>query len=78
MAPGWGAVADAFLANFDGRGSGRRNDVGAACCVYVAGRPVVDIWAGTADAVTGRPWERDTLQLVFSTTKGATAVCAAS
>ena len=76
MAPGWGAVADAFLANFDGRGSGRRNDVGAACCVYVAGRPVVDIWAGTADAVTGRPWERDTLQLVFSTTKGATAVCA--
>jgi CubicO group peptidase (beta-lactamase class C family) len=79
--PGWGAVADAFLANFDpaksGSGaSGRTTDVGAACCVYSEGRPVVDVWAGVADPTARRPWDHDTLQLVFSTTKGATAVCA--
>ena len=76
VAPGWGPVADAFLANFEPDRRARRNDVGAACCVYAGGRPVVDVWAGTADPDSGRPWARDTLQLVFSTTKGATALCA--
>ncbi len=79
--PGWGAVADAFLANFDPAHSGsgasaRTSDVGAACCVYSDGRPVVDVWAGIADPATGRSWDHDTLALAFSTTKGATAVCA--
>ena len=69
--PGWGPVADAFVANFSDR-----HEVGAACCVYREGRPVVDIWAGTAHPVTGSGWRRDTLQLVFSTTKGASAICA--
>ena len=69
--PGFGGVAEALGANLE-----RRGDVGAACCVYVDGKPVVDIWAGFADAATGRPWQDDTLALVFSTTKGATAVCA--
>ena len=41
------------------------------------GQPVVDLWGGTADKVSGRPWERDTLQLHFSTTKGVAAICAA-
>ena len=54
----------------------RRGDVGAACCVYLDGKPVVDIWAGFADAASKRPWQDDTLALVFSTTKTATAVCA--
>lgn len=66
---GFGRVADAFGSNFD-----RRGDVGAACCLYVDGRSVVDIWAGVADRVTGRPWTDDTLQLVFSSTKGITAI----
>ncbi|MGZ4689366.1 MAG: serine hydrolase domain-containing protein [Acidimicrobiia bacterium] len=69
--PGWGGVADALRANLE-----RGHDLGAACCVYVDGRPVVDIWAGIADATTARPWQEDTLALVFSTTKGATAICA--
>lgn len=68
---GFGGVADALRANFD-----RRGDVGAACCVYVDGRPVVDIWSGIADVASGRRWAEDTLALVFSTTKGATAICA--
>jgi CubicO group peptidase (beta-lactamase class C family) len=69
--PGWGAVADAFAANF-----AERDEVGAACCLYRSGRPVVDIWAGLADRTAATPWTRDTLQLVFSATKGATAICA--
>jgi CubicO group peptidase (beta-lactamase class C family) len=31
---------------------------------------------GTADPQDARPWQRDTLQAVYSTTKGATAACA--
>lgn len=68
---GFGRVADAFAANFDDHG-----EVGAAFALYVGGRRAVDVWAGTADPATGAPWQEDTLQLVFSTTKGATAVCA--
>ncbi|MGC5342880.1 serine hydrolase domain-containing protein [Streptomyces sp. DT171] len=64
-------VREAFAANF-----ARREDIGAAVCVYQDGRPVVDLWAGVADPDTGRPWERDTLQLVYSATKGATAAAA--
>jgi CubicO group peptidase (beta-lactamase class C family) len=68
VAPGFEPVREAFLANFEHGG-----DVGAALCVYRDGRPVVDLWGGLADT---RPWQRDTMQLVFSATKAATAVCA--
>jgi CubicO group peptidase (beta-lactamase class C family) len=63
-------VRDAFAENFEQHG-----DVGAACCVYLEGRPVVDLWGGVADLDGGRPWREDTLQLVFSATKGLTASC---
>jgi CubicO group peptidase (beta-lactamase class C family) len=69
--PGYEPVADAFRANFTDRG-----EIGAAVCVYAGGRPVVDLWAGTADPETGRPWERDTLQLVYSAGKGVVATAA--
>ena len=68
---GFGPVKDVFEGNFAERG-----DLGAACAVYVAGRPVVDIWAGVADARTGRPWEEDTAAVIFSCSKGILAVCA--
>jgi CubicO group peptidase (beta-lactamase class C family) len=67
---GFEAVADAFAANFDDAG-----EVGAACCVYRGGQPVVELWGGVADVSSGRVWERDTPVLVFSLTKGVTAVC---
>lgn len=51
-------------------------EVGAAVAVIVGGRMVVDLWAGHADAALSRPWQRDTIVNVFSTTKGLTAVCA--
>ena len=49
------------------------SEVGAACCVYWNGEPVVDVWGGLADREAGRPWQRDTAALVFSSTKGVTA-----
>ena len=40
------------------------------------GESVVDLWGGWCDAERSRPWGRDTLANVFSTTKGMTALCA--
>ena len=70
IAPGWERVRDAFVANFTDR-----NEVGAAVCVYRDGVPVVDLWGGLADPVSGRPWTSDTIVLVYSMTKGVSAVC---
>ena len=70
-AEGFGAIADAFALNFD-----EADEVGASCCVYVGGESVADLWGGVADPATGRPYERDTLQLHFSTTKGVAAIFA--
>jgi CubicO group peptidase (beta-lactamase class C family) len=67
----FGAVRTAFQRNFDELG-----DVGAAVAVQVDGEPAVDLWAGVADPATGRAWDGDTAALVFSTTKGWTAICA--
>ena len=71
VARGYEAVREAFTGNFD-----RHGEVGAAFSLYVRGEKVVDLWGGLADKTTGRPWAEDTLQLVYSTTKGATAICA--
>ena len=64
-------VKEAFAQNFADYG-----EVGAAVSVMVDGRSVVDLWAGHADAALTRPWQRDTIANVFSTTKGITAICA--
>ncbi|MFJ5775000.1 serine hydrolase domain-containing protein [Streptomyces sp. NPDC093094] len=71
VAAGFEPVREAFAANFAQHG-----DIGAAVCVYQYGRPVVDLWGGVADPETDRSWTRDTLQLVYSATKGATATAA--
>jgi CubicO group peptidase (beta-lactamase class C family) len=71
VAPGFEPVRDAFAANFDEHG-----DVGAAVCVYRRGEVVVDLWGGVADTATSSPYGPDTLQLVFSTTKGITTMAA--
>lgn len=69
--PGFEGVREAFAANFAEHG-----EVGAGFSLVVDGRTVVDLWGGVADAATGAPYAEDTLQLVFSSTKGATAICA--
>ncbi len=69
--PGFEAVRTAFIDNFE---QGR--EIGAAFCVHVDGHKVVDLVGGSFDAAGSRPYGPDALQLVFSSTKGATAVCA--
>ncbi|MFD0201898.1 MULTISPECIES: serine hydrolase domain-containing protein [Saccharothrix] len=64
------AVRDAFAASLDG------DDVGASVAVHVDGEPVVDLWGGYVDAARTRPWERDTIVNVWSTTKTMVALCA--
>ncbi|HMK11194.1 MAG TPA: serine hydrolase domain-containing protein [Acidimicrobiales bacterium] len=70
--PGFESVRDAFIRNFTEHG-----ELGAGVAVHVDGKKVVDLWGGVADPSTGRPYDDRTLQLVFSTTKGATALCVA-
>ena len=42
---------------------------GAAICVYYQGQCVVDLWGGVRDDI-GRPWQRDTMAVCYSTSKG--------
>ena len=65
------AVRAAFAANF---AAGR--EVGASFAATVDGVPVVDLWGGHIDAARSRPWQRDTIVNLFSTTKAITALCA--
>lgn len=65
------AVKDAFESNFT---SGQEN--GASFCMTVDGKTVVDIWAGHADEGQTKPWERDSIVNVYSTTKTMTALTA--
>ncbi len=69
--PRFGAVRTAFEENFQDRG-----ELGAAVAVTLDGETVVDLWGGWADPAHTRPWARDTLVNVWSTTKGPTALCA--
>ena len=69
--PRFTAVRTAFEENFRDR-----NELGAAVTVTLDGETVVDLWGGWADAARTRPWERDTLVNVWSTTKGPVALCA--
>jgi CubicO group peptidase (beta-lactamase class C family) len=63
--PGFEAVRDAFIENFECRG-----ELGAACCAYHRGEKVVDLWGGVRNRAMGELWEEDTMVLVYSTTKG--------
>jgi CubicO group peptidase (beta-lactamase class C family) len=67
--PGFDGVRDAFADNFT-----RRGELGGACCVYHRGEKVVDLWGGIRNAATGAPWERDTMVVVHSATKGMAAM----
>ena len=57
-------LEEAFAANFaDGL------ELGASLALMHHGRPLLDIWAGHANAKRTRPWEKDTIVLLASTTK---------
>jgi len=67
----FGAVREAFAGNFAGRG-----EVGAAVCVMVDGRAVVDLVGGWADEAGERPWRPDTLVDFYSVGKPIVALSA--
>lgn len=69
--PKFYAVQQEFERNFRERG-----EIGASVCVTVRGQIMVNLWGGTARVDTGALWTEDTVSLVFSCTKGATAFCA--
>lgn len=62
-------------ASFEGN-LARGDDIGASFCATLEGETVVDLWGGWADEARTRPWERDTIVNVYSTTKTMTALTA--
>jgi CubicO group peptidase (beta-lactamase class C family) len=72
VSPGFEAVQTAFADNFT-----RRKELGGACCAYYRGEKVVDLWGGIRNRDTGDPWERDTMVIVHSATKGLAAMALA-
>ena len=69
---GFEPVAQAFIDNFS-----ERNETGASVCVYAGGEKVVDLWGGAANHRTNEPWRAESAIVVYSTTKGAAAICIA-
>lgn len=65
------AAREAFEANF-----ANGEELGASFCATVEGETVVDLWGGFADEAKTRPWMRDTIVNVYSTTKTMTALTA--
>lgn len=47
---------------------------GGALAIHRHGEPIVDVWAGWADPHGTRPWQRDTMAMSFSTSKGVASV----
>jgi CubicO group peptidase (beta-lactamase class C family) len=69
---GFEAVHEAFSGNFAERG-----ELGSACCVFLRGQKIVDLWGGIRNKRTGEPWEQDTMVVVRSVTKGVPAMALA-
>ncbi|HKF79178.1 MAG TPA: serine hydrolase domain-containing protein [Candidatus Dormibacteraeota bacterium] len=69
--PRFELVRQEFLRNFSDRG-----ESGASVCLIVDGRRAVDLWGGLADPEASTPWAEDTVNVVWSSTKGATSLCA--
>lgn len=67
--PRFRMVAETFAQNFRAR-----DELGASVCVRVEGETVVDLWGGHL-TVGGAEWAQDTVGVVFSCTKAATAAC---
>ena len=69
VAPGFEGVREVFADNF-----ARRGELGGACAAYYRGENVVDLWGGIRNKQTGDPWQRDTMVIVYSATKGLAAM----
>ena len=52
-------------------------EIGSCFAVYKDGKPLVDLWGGFQDEDRTKPWQKDNLVTVYSTTKGVAAFCIA-
>jgi len=66
---GFESVRNAFIDNFK-----LRNELGAACSIYYRGEKVVDLWGGLRNETTKAPWEENSMVIIFSATKGLSAL----
>ena len=69
--PAFQKVAEVFEQNFI-----QRKEIGATVCIRIDGEKVVDLWGGYKAGNKKEEWQEDTISLVFSCTKAATALCA--
>lgn len=67
VAPGFERVRAAFEAALP-------DELGAGFAAVRDGKVVVDIWGGWADRAQTKPWTRETIVPVYSTTKGVAAI----
>src|SRR5829696_8601224 len=70
VVPGFEPVREAFERNLAEHG-----ELGAAFAVVRDDELLVDLWGGVADRASGRPWSSDTMQTIFSGSKGLVSVC---
>lgn len=70
VAPDFERVREAFEA-------GLAEEMGAGFAVVRDGEVVIDLWGGWADRAQTRPWVKDTIVPVYSTTKGVSALIVA-
>lgn len=75
VAPGFESARAAFAGNFAREGD--YQEVGAAFAAFHRGTCVVDLWGGSMDRAKTKPWTRDTLINVWSSTKGIVATAVA-
>ena len=71
-ANGWKFVRDLFKQNFE-----QERDLGGSVAIYHEGKLVVDLWGGWFDKSQTKLYDNNTLQLVFSTSKGLVAAAVA-
>ena len=69
--PAFAEVLETFRQNFIAR-----KEVGASLCLTHQGHTVVDLWGGWADPQTQAPWTENTISIIYSCTKAATALSA--
>lgn len=69
--PAYAALVERFQKLFT-----KPKDGGGALAVFVDGEQVVDVWSGYAAFDGVRMWERDTVAMGFSTTKGVSSTVA--
>src|SRR5688572_3230145 len=67
VAPGFERVRDVFA-------EGLSEELGAGFAAVRDGDVVVDLWGGWADRAQTRPWTRETIVPVYSSTKGVSAL----